>query len=35
MPYLMAIIVLAVISSRSVGRGDAPACLGRPFIANS
>jgi general nucleoside transport system permease protein len=35
MPYLMAVIVLAVISSRSAGRSDAPACLGRPFIANS
>ncbi len=34
MPYLMAVIVLAVISSRSVSRSDAPACLGRPFIAN-
>ncbi|MDE2370205.1 MAG: ABC transporter permease [Burkholderiales bacterium] len=33
MPYLMAIVVLAVISSRSAGRSDAPACLGRPFIA--
>jgi general nucleoside transport system permease protein len=35
MPYLMAVIVLAVMSARSRGGSEAPACLGKPFIANA
>ena len=35
MPYLMAILVLAVISSRDSGGSDAPACLGKPFLPAS
>lgn len=35
MPYLMAIIVLAVMSARARGGSEAPACLGRPFIADA
>jgi general nucleoside transport system permease protein len=32
MPYLMAIVVLAVISWLEKGRSQAPACLGKPFL---
>jgi simple sugar transport system permease protein len=35
MPYLMAIIVLAVMSARSRGGSEAPACLGKPFIPDA
>jgi simple sugar transport system permease protein len=34
MPYLIAVIVLAIISSRDGRGGKAPACLGKPFIPN-
>jgi simple sugar transport system permease protein len=34
MPYLIAVIVLAIISSRDGKTGKAPACLGKPFIPN-
>ena len=33
MPYIMAIVVLAVISARGVTGSEAPACLGRTFMA--
>lgn len=32
MPYLMTVVVLAIISSRPSGGGNAPACLGKPFL---
>ena len=32
MPYLMTVVVLAIISSRETGGGNAPACLGTPFL---
>jgi len=35
MPYVMAVVVLAIISSRGVAGSEAPACLGRPFLPNS
>ena len=35
MPYIMAVVVLAVISARGVAGSEAPACLGRPFMTNS
>ncbi|RBP07389.1 nucleoside ABC transporter membrane protein [Roseiarcus fermentans] len=35
MPYIMAIVVLAVMSARDVAGSEAPACLGRPFMPNS
>jgi general nucleoside transport system permease protein len=35
MPYIAAIIALAVISARSVAGSEAPACLGRPFLPNA
>ena len=35
MPYLMAIVVLAVISWREKGGSQAPACLGKPFMPTS
>ena len=35
MPYLMAIIVLAVMSARGRGGAEAPACLGKPFIPDA
>ncbi len=35
MPYLMAVVVLAVMSARSRGGSEAPACLGKPFIADA
>ncbi len=34
MPYLIAVIVLALLSSRDGKGGKAPACLGKPFIPN-
>ncbi len=35
MPYIMAVAVLAVMSARDVAGGEAPACLGRPFVPSS
>lgn len=35
MPYIMAIVVLAVISLRDRTGSEAPACLGKPFMPNS
>lgn len=35
MPYLMTVVVLAIISSRQAGGGNAPACLGKPFLPSS
>ena len=35
MPYIMAIVVLAVISFRDRAGSEAPACLGKPFLPNS
>ncbi len=35
MPYIMAIVVLAVISYRDRSGSEAPACLGKPFHPNS
>ena len=35
MPYLVAVVVLAVISARGVAGSEAPACLGRPFLPNA
>jgi general nucleoside transport system permease protein len=35
MPYLMAVVVLAVISARERGGSNAPACLGKPFLPTS
>lgn len=35
MPYVMAIVVLALISLRDRSGSEAPACLGKPFISNS
>lgn len=32
MPYLMTVVVLAIISARPSGGGNAPACLGKPFL---
>jgi simple sugar transport system permease protein len=32
MPYVMTVVVLAIISSRPGGGGNAPACLGKPFL---
>lgn len=32
MPYLMAVVVLTIISARDRGGNAAPACLGRPFL---
>ncbi|MEO6015295.1 MAG: ABC transporter permease [Devosia sp.] len=32
MPYAMTVVVLAIISSRESGGGNAPACLGKPFL---
>lgn len=34
MPYLIAVAVLAIISSRDSGGGREPACLGKPFMPN-
>jgi ABC-type uncharacterized transport system permease subunit len=35
MPYLMTVVVLALISSRASIGSNAPACLGRPFLPAS
>ncbi len=35
MPYVMAIVVLAIISIRNKTGSEAPACLGKPFMSNS
>jgi general nucleoside transport system permease protein len=35
MPYIAAVVALAVISARSVAGSEAPACLGRPFLPNA
>jgi general nucleoside transport system permease protein len=35
MPYLMAVLVLAVMSARARGGSEAPACLGKPFIPDA
>jgi general nucleoside transport system permease protein len=35
MPYIMAIVVLTVISFRDRSGSEAPACLGKPFVPNS
>jgi simple sugar transport system permease protein len=35
MPYLMTVVVLAVISSRESTGSNAPACLGKPFLPAS
>jgi ABC-type uncharacterized transport system permease subunit len=35
MPYIAAVIALAVISAREVAGSEAPACLGRPFMPNA
>jgi general nucleoside transport system permease protein len=32
MPYIAAVVALAVISAREVAGSEAPACLGRPFL---
>jgi general nucleoside transport system permease protein len=35
MPYIMAIVVLAIISARGVTGSEAPACLGRTFMPSN
>jgi general nucleoside transport system permease protein len=35
MPYIAAVVALAVISARGVAGSEAPACLGRPFLPNA
>ncbi len=35
MPYLMTIIALAIISKRESAGGNAPACLGKPFLPST
>ena len=35
MPYIMAIVVLAVISFRDRSGSEAPSCLGKPFQPNT
>lgn len=35
MPYLMTVVVLALISSRESIGSNAPACLGKPFLATT
>jgi general nucleoside transport system permease protein len=35
MPYIAAVLALAVMSARDVAGTEAPACLGRPFLPNS
>ena len=32
MPFIMTVVVLAIISSRDKGGDNAPACLGKPFL---
>jgi simple sugar transport system permease protein len=35
MPYLMAIVVLALMSARERGGSEAPACLGKPYMTDA
>jgi simple sugar transport system permease protein len=35
MPYLMAIIVLAIMSARESGGAEAPACLGKTYMPDA
>ncbi len=35
MPYIMTVVVLALISSRESVGGNAPACLGKPFLPSN
>lgn len=35
MPYIMTVVVLAIISSRESTGSNAPACLGRPFVPSN
>ena len=35
MPYLMAVFVLALMSARESGGGEAPACLGKPYLPDA
>ena len=35
MPYIAAVLALAVMSARDVAGTEAPACLGRPFLPNT
>jgi simple sugar transport system permease protein len=35
MPYIAAVVALAVISARELAGSEAPACLGRPFLPNA
>jgi ABC-type uncharacterized transport system permease subunit len=35
MPYLMAIVVLALMSARGRGGAEAPACLGKPYMTDA
>ena len=35
MPYLMTVIALSVISMRDRSGGNAPACLGKPFLPST
>lgn len=35
MPYLMAVVVLALMSARERGGSEAPACLGKPYLPNA
>lgn len=35
LPYIATIVVLAIISSSKAGGGNAPACLGKPFIPST
>jgi general nucleoside transport system permease protein len=34
LPYIATIVVLAIISASKAGAGNAPACLGKPFVAS-
>jgi simple sugar transport system permease protein len=34
LPYVATIVVLAIISASKAGGGNAPACLGKPFVAS-
>jgi simple sugar transport system permease protein len=35
MPYLMAVIVLAIMSARETGGAEAPACLGKTYMSDT
>ncbi len=35
MPYLMTVAALAIISTRESAVGNAPACLGKPFLPSN